>query len=250
MAEKALLDERRKLVRDFREQIGMGLVEFGKLAKVSHPMLCQFENGDRDLSAEAWKRVQDAIAKAFPKHRSELETKLSRVEEIVGKLEANVGYPALIRKYDAKTYQESRDNQALAENLRSHLNADDPKEAKEAAWLEAEVAAETAAQRAMDAAAKVHRDYEPDQLLGIFREADGSVMFTSTPAKPYKFRETMAMLAYERDKESGKILPWKRKKLSKPKPEPHSQQFDICIARNPQEEAALLASGWQLVKSE
>ena len=39
--------KRRKLIRDFRAQSRPTLVELGKLAGVSQPMLSQFENGTR-----------------------------------------------------------------------------------------------------------------------------------------------------------------------------------------------------------
>lgn len=61
-AEKTVpLGQRRKMLRTFRKQYGVTLVEFGQLCNISNPMLSQFENGDRNLSAEAWTRVATAM---------------------------------------------------------------------------------------------------------------------------------------------------------------------------------------------
>jgi transcriptional regulator with XRE-family HTH domain len=55
--------ERRKLLRAVRKLSGITLVELGKAANLSQPMLTQFERGDRDLSPEAWGRMVSALGK-------------------------------------------------------------------------------------------------------------------------------------------------------------------------------------------
>jgi transcriptional regulator with XRE-family HTH domain len=61
--ENASPKERRKLLRAVRKLSGITLVELGKAANLSQPMLTQFERGDRDLSPEAWGRMVSALGK-------------------------------------------------------------------------------------------------------------------------------------------------------------------------------------------
>jgi transcriptional regulator with XRE-family HTH domain len=77
-SEAVSLGAKRKLLRRFRKKYGIGLVRFGKLARISQPMLSQFERGDRNLSAEAWVRVLDTIDKLVA------EGATARAKEIQG----------------------------------------------------------------------------------------------------------------------------------------------------------------------
>lgn len=65
---KVPLSERRERLRAFRKKNRMSLAEFGKLAGLSQPMLSQFENGDRELSEDAWRRVQKAMDRHLDKN--------------------------------------------------------------------------------------------------------------------------------------------------------------------------------------
>lgn len=95
--ERLPLSERRELLGDFRKQCGVTLTELGKLAHVSQPMLSQFENGARDLSAEAWDRVLGAMEKFLEANNAkqreriaELEHERAKAEETAEKLGVTV----------------------------------------------------------------------------------------------------------------------------------------------------------------
>lgn len=254
---KLPMGQRRRLLRTFRKQFGITLDELRKGTGLSKAMLSRFEAGNRNLSEKAWDRVfarvSSLTSKVDARRLAEIEKAKVAAEEL-GVLECDVSYEYLGRKYDERTRQESRDSIALAKSICADpkypkFKADNP---SEAAWIELEIVAHTAALHAMEAAEKVHRDYEPDQLRGVLRESDGSIVLieTTPPGKPNEFRETMALLVCERDPKTQKVLPWRPKKLAKPKPEPSGHQFEVCMAHNPQEEAALIAAGWQVVQSE
>ena len=83
--ERLPLSERREVLRDFRKQCGVTLTELGKLAHVSQPMLSQFENGARDLSAEAWDRVLDAMEKFLSRAKTEIIEKNERLKQQLAK---------------------------------------------------------------------------------------------------------------------------------------------------------------------
>lgn len=98
--ERLPLSERRELLRDFRKQCGVTLTELGKLAHVSQPMLSQFENGARDLSAEAWDRVLDAMEKFLSRAKAEiieknegLKQQLAKAGETAEKLGVTIAQP-------------------------------------------------------------------------------------------------------------------------------------------------------------
>jgi transcriptional regulator with XRE-family HTH domain len=55
------LRERREYLREFRKQLGYSLQEIAKLSDLSKSMLSKFELGHRDLSAEAWGRLENAL---------------------------------------------------------------------------------------------------------------------------------------------------------------------------------------------
>ncbi len=62
---KFSLEERRTVIRKFRKQLKLSQSEFAALAGIGPSMLSRFENGDRDLSPEAFARVQAAITGAL-----------------------------------------------------------------------------------------------------------------------------------------------------------------------------------------
>jgi len=80
------LAQRRKLLRKFREQYDITLTEFGKHARLSHPMLSQFERGDRDLSPEAWARVLAAMSSLLAEDNGKRLAEIAEAEETAAKL--------------------------------------------------------------------------------------------------------------------------------------------------------------------
>ena len=77
MSDKKLsLRDRRRLLRAFRKQTGLTLVELGKLSGLSNPMLSQFENGNVNLSAEAASRLLAVIGES-PVMTANLITRVS-----------------------------------------------------------------------------------------------------------------------------------------------------------------------------
>ncbi len=69
----APLDERRKAIRKFRKQLKLSQAEFAKLAGIGQQMLSRFELGTRDLSPEAFARVEDAITEALARKRAAVQ---------------------------------------------------------------------------------------------------------------------------------------------------------------------------------
>jgi transcriptional regulator with XRE-family HTH domain len=90
---KVSLRERRKLLRDFRRQYGITLDDLGKKAELSKAMLSRFEAGNRDLSAEAWTRVLDAMGKLLVEDDAKRKAEIAKAEQTAEKLGAwpNVG---------------------------------------------------------------------------------------------------------------------------------------------------------------
>jgi transcriptional regulator with XRE-family HTH domain len=84
------LPERRTLLRAFRKQFGITLVELGNLADISHPMLSQFERGDRDLSSEAWARVLQAMGKLLREDEERRGEERAKARETAAKLGVKV----------------------------------------------------------------------------------------------------------------------------------------------------------------
>jgi transcriptional regulator with XRE-family HTH domain len=82
------LGEKRKLLRDFREHADMTLTALGKRAKLSHPMLSQFETGERDLSEESWDRVLDVMQEVLLAKQVQMDAGLAKAKEIAAKLGA------------------------------------------------------------------------------------------------------------------------------------------------------------------
>ncbi len=80
------LRERRKLVREFREQTNLGLTELASIAGLSQPMLSQFENGVRNLSEEAWARVLAAMEKFLLTANENYKAEIAKAEETAAKL--------------------------------------------------------------------------------------------------------------------------------------------------------------------
>jgi transcriptional regulator with XRE-family HTH domain len=62
---KFSLEERRNVIRKFRKELKLSQTEFAALAGIGPSMLSRFENGNRDLSAEAFARVEDGIVEAL-----------------------------------------------------------------------------------------------------------------------------------------------------------------------------------------
>lgn len=85
---KVPLGQRRKLLRAFRKQYGITLTDLGKLAGLSNPMLSQFENGNRDLSAEAWTRVLKAMSDLITEDNTKRLAEIGKAKETAAKLGA------------------------------------------------------------------------------------------------------------------------------------------------------------------
>lgn len=83
---KPPLRDRRRLVRTFRKQTGLTLVDLGKLAELSNPMLSQFENGKVNLSDESWKRLCDAMEKFLLTANENYKAEIAKAKETAAKL--------------------------------------------------------------------------------------------------------------------------------------------------------------------
>jgi transcriptional regulator with XRE-family HTH domain len=89
------LHSKRRLLRKFREQYGITLVELGKLAGISQPMLSQFESGDRNLSPDAWADVLIAIGKLLEEYEAKRNEQFLKAKETAAKL-TNSPLPSFI----------------------------------------------------------------------------------------------------------------------------------------------------------
>jgi transcriptional regulator with XRE-family HTH domain len=85
-AKAVSLRQRRKLLHKFRDQYGITLVELGKLANVSQPMLSQFERGRRDLSTKSWAQVLLAMTKLLKEDEDRRKQQRSEAAKTAAKL--------------------------------------------------------------------------------------------------------------------------------------------------------------------
>jgi len=76
--------QRRKLLYTFRKQCGITQANIGKHCNLSQAMLCQFENGNENLSAEAWISVLTWMSKIITRRLAEIE----KTKKMVAKLGA------------------------------------------------------------------------------------------------------------------------------------------------------------------
>jgi|HubBroStandDraft_6_1064221.scaffolds.fasta_scaffold624439_2 transcriptional regulator with XRE-family HTH domain len=130
---KVPLRERRKLLRLFRKQNRMSLSALGELAGLSQPMLSQFENGDRDLSEEAWTRVLDAMEKFLLRANANYKAEIAQAQETAAKLGARPyrGFKEALEHIDLKSLLEHsskvlEEKKSQAERLKSLSSIDDP----------------------------------------------------------------------------------------------------------------------------
>jgi transcriptional regulator with XRE-family HTH domain len=82
------LSKRRKLLRTFRKQYGITLDELGDLTDLSKSMLSLFENGERDLSLEAWARVLAAMSKLITEDDARRLAEIEKAKQTAEKLGA------------------------------------------------------------------------------------------------------------------------------------------------------------------
>lgn len=86
MAEKNIpIRERRKMVREFREEMNWTLNDLAVLTQLSFSMIAKFENGTRNLSDDAWRRIH-GLMKAYSKKRgldskAALQLQLAQIEQ-------------------------------------------------------------------------------------------------------------------------------------------------------------------------
>src|SRR5690242_18164572 len=89
MTEQVTLQQRRKTLRQFREEAGLSLEDLGKACGLSRSTLSRFENGERDLSEDAYNRVLEAIEKFLTKKRKALRLEEAKRESERVELERN-----------------------------------------------------------------------------------------------------------------------------------------------------------------
>jgi transcriptional regulator with XRE-family HTH domain len=87
MPDKKLpLRERRRLVRAFRKQTHLTLVELAELVGLSHAMLSQFENGKVNLSEASWVRLYEAMGEFLRTAKENYQAEIAKAEETAAKL--------------------------------------------------------------------------------------------------------------------------------------------------------------------
>jgi transcriptional regulator with XRE-family HTH domain len=221
MPENIPLRERRKLVRDFRENLELSLREFGRLAGISHPMLSQFETGEggHNLSKEAWKRVLRAVEIAQAENG--WKAGASKARKIANRLGVGT-HEGLTREIGPQAQRFAKGLQGLIQRLQDKVPPDD---AARKAWLDAELAAAIANEKAMELCSRLEGampGVDAKMVIYIPAKADVIVNPSNTPA-------------------SGQIAGSQRARTEEP---------EVRLAWNPKEEAELKAAGWKEVKSE
>jgi transcriptional regulator with XRE-family HTH domain len=84
-SEKATLEQRRKILRRFREQVDLSLDALASRAGLSKSMLSKFELGHRDLSREAWGRVIVAMGEILSKGEEQRSKERAKRDEAEAK---------------------------------------------------------------------------------------------------------------------------------------------------------------------
>jgi transcriptional regulator with XRE-family HTH domain len=108
---KYSLRSRRIGLRKFRKQVGLSLKEVAGLAGLSQSMVSKFELGHRDLSPEAYRRLERAIVKALAHQEVLAERKQEAEKREVAKAEKTAGtfitLGSLMLSPTLETYQKS-----------------------------------------------------------------------------------------------------------------------------------------------
>lgn len=81
--QKFSLSERRKMVRKFRHEAGLGLARLAAMAGLSESMLSMFERGKRDLSPIAMERLMEAITDILAGKKLEALRKTETAQKLV-----------------------------------------------------------------------------------------------------------------------------------------------------------------------
>ena len=67
-------------LRNFRKDAGLSLADIGKACGLSRSTLSRFENGERDLSKDAYNRVLQAIEKFLTKKHKTLTLEQAKLK--------------------------------------------------------------------------------------------------------------------------------------------------------------------------
>lgn len=221
MPENIPLRERRKLIRDFREQIGLTLREFGKMAEISHPMLSQFETGEggHNLSDDAWKRVLKAVEVAQAENA--WKPGAERARKIANRLGVGT-HEGLAREVGPAAQRYVKGLRGLIGRLQDSLL---PGDTARKEWLDAELAAVAANEKAMELCSRLEGatpGVDAKMVMYIPANADVIVNPSNTPT-------------------SAQIADARRERTEEPQ---------VRLAWNREEEEKLKAEGWKEVKSE
>jgi transcriptional regulator with XRE-family HTH domain len=108
MPETMTTDERRALLREFRNECDLTLERLAGRADLSKAMLSQFENGGRDLSPETWQGVLDAMESVLAEDKVAHDKEISRLKKEAARLEkelaeqsaGNAGIASLLESVD------------------------------------------------------------------------------------------------------------------------------------------------------
>lgn len=114
------LSKRRKLLRTFRKQYGITLDELGDLTDLSKSMLSLFDNGERDLSSEAWTRVLTAMSNLIADDNAKRLAEIAKAKETATKLGA-FGVPGDVLEHLLKSDEQFAKEQAEIDAERIRL---------------------------------------------------------------------------------------------------------------------------------
>ena len=221
------LRRRRKMLRDFRKRMGVTLVKLGGEAKVSQPMLSQFEKGDRDLSADAWKRVHAAMQTLIEHDKAKHKTEVADAREIAARLGPDM-YSCIERRFSTDARSEVAEELRLISVFQNSLDNDAHPKTKR--WLAAEMAVVQAQLRAIEAAVEARAERHPNE--------PGDAMRICAATKTSE----------------GKVVPWRDPSISSVTERismaAKVAEAQVCLVFNPKQEAELRAAGWKEVKSE
>jgi predicted transcriptional regulator len=94
--ERLPVGERRELFREVRKTCDVTLAQLGEMADVSYPMLSLFESGERDLSAEAWGRVADAMEKLLIEANKKRDAEIASLKNEQSELQKKAGQLGIV----------------------------------------------------------------------------------------------------------------------------------------------------------
>jgi transcriptional regulator with XRE-family HTH domain len=170
-------EECRELFREVRDKTDLTLKELGRRAQLSEAMISQFENGNRDLSEEAWDRVLDAIQEFLTERQEALDSRQARLEKDAARLASEPAsliletlFPLAFGPHSTtrsgatvldrltQAHVQLKEQREYIEFLQERLEKSGRETARLREWLDAELVATLANEKALNLREAVHKE--------------------------------------------------------------------------------------------